>query len=184
MKTIHLSFGEQWVDTQSWQTKDAMLGFLTECGEDFIFLGGAAEHPVEFYSITVASRGSAAGRFAIGIFSEGQGIAPNLLLHPKTNALLLGFNREVVGIGVPERRVRFRIACDSVFFQFCWCAAAEIVLLFHEIGVIAITEEGNEIWRYSKDIVVDWSIEGGRLCLKFLDSPPVELLITGGSIQS
>jgi hypothetical protein len=87
MKPMRLSFGEEWLEIQCWESMDAMFDFLTRFRERYVWLGESAEHPAAYYTVTVASATAGAEEFAIGICSEGHALSPNLLLNPGAGTL-------------------------------------------------------------------------------------------------
>lgn len=180
---MEIAFGQHRVRLQSWQTRDEMEAFLAGCDSGRLVLGEDAEGAVSFYSAAVYLHrdGSLAGRFGVGIWSEEHGLLPSLLLNPEKGLLVFGFNREVVGIGFPEGMVRFRVVCYTLFHRFIPISEPKSILLLDEIGVISITEEGVENWRFYRDIIVSWSIADGKLRLDFMDEPSVTLALKNGT---
>ena len=190
---MNFSFAEHIVEIQSWTTKTEMLNFLAQCDAGRLVLGKDVEQEVAFYSATVhldysalansnwnAARGD---RFGVGLCSEGQGLRPHLLLLPEKQVLVFGFNAEVVGISVRDQEILFRIAFDYLPFRsFIHLWQQETILAFHEIGVVALTEEGKELWRYDKDVITGCTVDIRNLHLKFMDSPSVSINIASGSV--
>src|SRR5262249_807008 len=156
MKPMHLSFNEHCLELQSWEEKSQMAALLARCDLGSLILGEEAEQEVEFYSVTVHPQRNGMHHVGIGSGWEGH----SLMLEPGKEVLLLGVNREIVAIRVPEGQITARVTCDWLFYQFVALRQPKITLAFDEIGVIALTQEGKEIWRYSKDVIVDWTIEG------------------------
>lgn len=182
---MNLSFAEHRIELHSWDTKKEMLDFLGR-SEGSLVLGENNEQEVEFYSATVhitcskTDREAESDIFAIGICSQGLGLKPQLLLLPQKELLIFGFNSETVGINL-KREVVFRITFDRLPFRsliHLW--QQQVVLALHEIGVVALTEEGKEVWRYSKDVLTGCTINLNQLHLAFMDSSPVTLNILTG----
>ncbi len=181
--TMRISFGEHSVVLRSWETKDEMIGFLEKCDAGSILLGEDEELPVDFYSVAVHLGAIKLHRFGVGICSEGHGLTPQLLLQPTKNELIIGLNDEVVGVNVIEKTVDFKIGLDSLFYDFLPLDEYQTILVFHEIGVVVITEDGQEIWHYSKDIVEDYFVEKEWLHLKFMDAGMVKLDLSSGIVK-
>jgi hypothetical protein len=180
---MQVTFGSNTVTLQVWQTKSEMLSYLSKCKAGSLVLGEDAEPEVNFYSATVSLGWAGVSRFGVGIYSEDHGLIPSLLLQPEAEVMIIGFNREVVGINVKDGKICFKILLDSLFYTFQVLYQQKLILVFHEIGVVAITKDGKEIWRYDKDIIVDSVIEDDKLNLKFMDAPPVSLCISSGLIE-
>jgi hypothetical protein len=115
--------------------------------------------------------------YGIGICSEGYGLKPHLFLQPELTQFLLGFNHEVVAIGVDDRSIRLRLTLYSLFHSFV--ALPWGVLIFHEIGLLAVGNRGQKIWGYEADVIEGYEIVGDKLNLTFMDAPPVSLNMQG-----
>jgi hypothetical protein len=59
----------------------------------------------------------------------------------------------------------------------------DTLLVFNEIGVVALAASGVELWRYEKDIITDCLINEGKLYMNFMDSPQVMLRLSSGAIE-
>ncbi|MBI1930820.1 hypothetical protein HYR99_42055 [Candidatus Poribacteria bacterium] len=181
---MRISFGEHSVVLHSWETKEEMIGFLEKCDAGSILLGEGEELPVDFFSVVVHWGGLRLHRFGVGICSEGHGLTPQLLLQPTHNELIIGLNSEVVGVNVVEKTVDFRIGLDSLFYDFLPLNECHLILVLHEIGVIAMTEDGKEIWHYSRDIMEDYFIKEEWIYLKFMDAENVKLCLSSGIVKA
>lgn len=181
---MQVTFGNNTITLQVWETKSEMLSYLSKCEAGSLLLGEDADQEMHFYSATVRLGQAGVNCFGIGICSEGHGLTPHLLLQPDAEVMVFGFNQEVVGINVKERKINFKIPLVSLFYNFLTLNQRQLILVIHEIGVVAITEEGKEIWRYDKDIINDWVIEDDKLHLKFMDAPPVSIEISSGALAT
>ena len=178
-----VSFAQHTIELKSWETSQGMIEFLQGCDAGSpLFLGEDSAQENSFYSAVVNLDWNRASvqRFGIGIYSGDHGLKPHLLLQPDGQTLVLGFNNEAVGVSINDKRELFRISLDSLFRSFVLLSQKKIILVFHEIGVVAIAIEGQELWRYDKDIITECRIEGESLQLKFMDSPSVNLNIPTG----
>jgi len=179
---MQVTFGNNTITLQVWETKSEMLSYLSKCEAGSLILGEDADQEIHFYSAIVSLGWAEVNRFGVGICAEGHGLIPHLLLQPDAEVIIFGFNREVVGINVEDGKINFKIPLDSLFYNFLALNQWQLTLVIHEIGVVAITEEGKEIWRYDKDIIRDWVIEDDKLHLKFIDAPPVSIQILSGAL--
>src|SRR5262249_26551489 len=152
-----------------------MSDHLLSCKSGSLMLGEDARQYREFFSVEFRIGFAGTTSYGIGVYSEGHGLVPHILLLPEQSKVILGFNQEAVCVDVAETRLAFRLRLDSLFRSFIRLVDPCIILAFHEIGVVAIDEEGNEKWSYTKDIIEDCAIGQGHLQLQFLDEPSVHL---------
>jgi hypothetical protein len=189
---MFLSFGQHIVTLQRWETKQDMLDFLARCSAGSLVLGEEAEQEVEFFSATIHLNycctfreerdGSREQRFGIGVCSEADVPKPHLLLRSAEKIMVFGFNREVVGVDVESKEIKFRVRfIYSPFRSLVYLDQYGIILAFHEIGVVALTGDGVELWRYEQDVIVDSMVDGDKLHLRFMDSPPVTISVRNGA---
>ncbi len=169
---MYLSYGKHYIEIQSLESKSEMMNVLSKYEGDHLILGESAEQQTAFL-VTIHLGWNGRHRFGIGICSEEYGLKPHLLLQPELSQLLLGFNHEVVAVGVEDRNIHFRILLDSLFHSFL--ALEQCILIFHEIGVNALDNRGQTIWEYEADVIEDFEIIGNHLNLTFMDAPPVSL---------
>src|SRR4051812_8645131 len=138
-------------------------------------IGESSERENAFYSILCASEiAGSASEYAIGVCSEGHGTAPQLLLSPEQETLTVGVDSAVIGVRIrtqPEEV--FRISLDSLFRSFLRFEPSRLLLAFHEIGVVAIDDSGQQVWKFSLDVLESASLHGNALTMEFMDSDPV-----------
>jgi hypothetical protein len=179
-----VSTAEHTIRLNAWGTKRELAYTLGSCDAGSILLGDDIEEAREFYSAVVYSEWpkTSAGCFGIGICSGGHGVVPHLLLRGNTPVLAFGFNSEAVAINIEQRSKCSSIGLDSMFISFIHVRDEKIVLILHEIGVVAMNEDCQELWRYCRDVIVDFRIEPGRLALNFMDCAPVNLELANGRV--
>jgi len=170
---MYLSCGKHYIEIQSLEGKSEMMNVLSKYEGGQLVLGEDAEQQTTFYIVTIHLGWDGRHRFGIGVCSEEYGLKPHLLLQPELSQLLLGFNHEVVAVGMENRNINFRILLDSLFHSFL--AFQSYILIFHEIGVNALDNRGKEIWEYEADVIENFEIIGNHLNLTFMDAPPVSL---------
>ncbi|MDM8550855.1 hypothetical protein QUF72_12280 [Desulfobacterales bacterium HSG2] len=100
------------------------------------------------------------------------------------NRLIIGFNSQVVAVDLIKRKIALQLRFSSLFRSFVHLKAYQMLLVFHEIGVIALTERGEEIWSFDEDIIDDCVIENGILSLTFFDADPVMLEVLSGTLKN
>ena len=179
-----MTFAEQTMKIDSWETEREMVYALDHCDAGRILLGGDAEEPRKFCSVIAFLDWpkTSTSRFGIGVRSEDHGVDPQVVVQADTDLLVFGFNNEVVGI--KDRCVSFKITLCSSFSSFLALNDKNMLLAFHEIGVVALSRDGRELWRYDQDVVVDWNIRGHSLFLTFMDATPVALNLEKGERSS
>ena len=176
---MRISFDEHSVELCLWDTKKQMTSFLNSCGEGNL-LFESQEQEVEFHSATVWLKGDPEHKFGVGICSEGHGLVPHILPLPMISTLAFGFNSNAVGVSFPKGEVVFSFNLDSLFYSFILVPEQKVLLIQHEIGLVALEEDGQFIWRFSRDIITNVVVEKEKIYLEFVDSPFVQLNITNG----
>ncbi|SRR6266496_1498543 len=187
---MHISFAWHTIEIQHWTTVKELLEFLDTCNSGRLLLGENVEQEVDFFSVVVNLKNieyaeliqPQHNRFGLGICSQVLGLKPHLLPLPDLRLLVLGFNSETIFFSVSDLEVVSKISLGySPFHSFLHVDHLGVILAFHEIGVVALLENGSEVWRYEKDIIVDFSVDANKLNLKFMDSPPITLDLLSGS---
>ena len=75
----------------------------------------------------------------------------------------------------------FEVPLDSVFRSFRDLRVKNgVILVFEEIGVTAIDQDGRKKWTYTKDIIEDCIFTESSLEMRFCDEPPICLSIATG----
>jgi hypothetical protein len=145
-------------------------------------IGESIEQEREFFSATVQPefREAKARRFAVGICSEGHGIAPQLLPLPNRGLLLFGLNSEIVAIRADTGLIAYRVPLGFLFRSMVPLPDSELILVFHEIGVTALREDGETSWTFGRDVLEDAWVEDGSLRMTFMDSEPATVELTSG----
>jgi hypothetical protein len=189
-----LAINQHAVEVNSWEDKSALLSFLKKHKTPTIILGAEADQELEFFSAIVhvdyAARSpvrkgqSSNTSWGIAIISEGQGVKPQLVGLPG-DLLVFGLNHQIVALSIVGGTEVFRYSFDSLFHAFIYSPKERILIVRNEIGVVALTESGNEMWRFDRDVITDCTIshETSWIELTFMDSAPVTLdLVTGHTI--
>lgn len=64
-------------------------------------------------------------------------------------------NNKVIGISPENRDILFRHRFDTLFHALLYLGRYPMLVVRNEIGVVALAEDGQELWRYEKDLVTD-----------------------------
>lgn len=179
---------EHALEFQTWGDKSSMLQFVSRCDGGGLILGDDAEQELEFYSVMVYvdygcktpnSRDTALNSWCIGLISEGHGLKPQLLAMPN-RTLVFGLNHQVIGISPESRDILFRHRFDTLFHALFYSRRYPMLVVRNEIGVVALAEDGHELWRFEKDLVTDCILSDSHIELHFLDTAPVVLDLSTG----
>lgn len=127
----------------------------------------------QFFLLQV-ERGGAT--LAVGLCVEGE---PQVHLVDAEH-LLLGFGTEVLSLHVPDGAVVWHCSLGSPFREMLELESLDRLLVIHEFGAVCLSPEGEELWRYDKDLVEHFAIKRESLILRFQKAPGVRLdLLTG-----
>jgi hypothetical protein len=179
---MYLSFKDHTLELQNWESELDMMNFLKGCDAGNLVLGMDAETKAKFYSVVVNLEWAreSAHHFGIGICSEGHGLVPHMLLQPLIGTLVFGFNSEVAGFNIYEKKVHFKIKLDTLFSSFISFEKWKIILIIHETGVVSINENGQVLWKYDSDVITDCVIVDENIHLKFMDAKSIALSVLNG----
>jgi hypothetical protein len=182
---MRIAFAHDSVELKSWGLEAEMADYVSACEEGYLILGEGARQRHDFFSVRIRLGFPGTSSFGIGVVSEGHGLVPQLLLLPEREQLLLGVNQEVTCVSIKDRRLIFRVDLGWLFHSFLELKQHGIVLIFHEIGVTAIDEIGNQRWTFTRDIIQSCIVAHSKIELQFLDEAPVRLsLVTGQELSA
>ena len=136
---MQLAFQEHSISLQSWPDKNEMIESLATCEAGRLLLGENDEQEIEFYSAIVHLGGDRTHQFGIGICSQGHGLIPCFLPQPEISTLVFGFNSKIIGVHIPSGTIEFTLDLDSLFYSFLELHSQKMILVKHEIGVVALT---------------------------------------------
>lgn len=177
---MQLSFSEHVLQLRRWDNRAEMEHYLENSAERYVLLG-ENDREEHFHSIMVYYSGMMSPAWGIGVISMDLAVLPTLLLHPP-DTLVLGNNQEAVALNVSSQREVFRFEFDTPFRAFIHLPEHELLLIFNEIGVVAVRLNGHQLWKYEKDVITNYSVDDGKLRLSFMDSPGVVLDLLDGPI--
>jgi hypothetical protein len=167
---------------QEWSSHGELDEHLRGLSGSWLLLGRRPEGEAGFYSVTLPQPGGT--DVAYGVVAERHGLAPCVLMQDPALGLVIGFNREVVGVEAGRAQIRFRHQLDALFWTFLPVPLLDTIVVIHEIGASAMNPEGRTLWRYSKDLVTDYAIHEDKLLLTFSDHPPVALHLRSGEAST
>lgn len=181
-----ISFLSNTIELISVPTETELKNRLKAISFDNLIFGEDEENKDKFY-LLIANLNSGridCPKFCLGICAEHGSLTPQLLLWPKAELLVLGFNQEAVGVSLKNRKMCFKLVFDSYFYSFLHLPHLDFVMGIHEIGVIAFNSAGRMLWEYDKDVITEFFFDNNKLNLKFMDSPSVALRLSDGQVVS
>ncbi|MBL8236684.1 MAG: hypothetical protein JNM66_04650 [Bryobacterales bacterium] len=178
---MRLCFSRSSIEFRRWASRSEMEGYLAAFDCQLV-IGESAESEQEFFSATIRPVLCEATkqRLAVGVCSSGHGIEPQILPLPGRGLLLFGLNEEVIAIRADTGGVAYRIPLEFLFHFMVHLADIGLVLVFHEIGVTALRENGETPWTFGRDVLEEAWLEEGTLHLTFMDSEPVAIELASG----
>jgi len=178
---MSIKFSDRPYRTQSWESAAELSGFLSRCDAGSVFLWEELASPARLYSVTLYLSGEDGERFGLGVASSGETGVPQLLMKPELGMVMVGVDRHVCGVDLEARAVSFTAECDGPFSQFVEVADASVALVFHAEGVVALAEDGWELWRRNVGRIRDWACEDGTLFLRLADAPTARVDVRTGA---
>ncbi|HXG60057.1 MAG TPA: hypothetical protein VNO22_01675 [Planctomycetota bacterium] len=121
-------------------------------------------------------------KFRIGVLSQAHGAVPHMFPIPGTDRVMVGFDRRVVGVDLRTHKQAFEHELETVFHSFYHAVDHRIVMALHEIGILALSEEGQRLWDFGKDVITAAEVGRDSIRLTFMDSPPIVLRIRDGKV--
>lgn len=163
---------------ESWETKNLLLNHVSQ-NLPSVVVGSATEAPRGYYSCSVDGQN---GALCIGVIVN-QSKAPAVLYLAASQRAVFGYDQSVALVDYRSATLLETTPLDGVFFEFLRDEERAQLLVLHELGVVAISELGEELWRYTTtDIVQDWRRVTDCLVLNLMDtSASVELSLKDGT---
>ena len=150
---------------------------LSSYDESFL-LGSQAQQEIA-YSILEVSNTITHHAIGVGIVYEFQDTQAHIMLL-RDDEFWVGVNRQICAFHFDPARQAFRMAFDGMFFEFIHVPQLHLILALHEIGAIALHENGDQAWKADTDIITHWSVDDNLLNLNFLDDPPLRTNLQDG----
>lgn len=163
-----------------WGSKSLLLGYLSQWQKSIV-IGSDAEAPRGYYS---CSLGSSDNPIQVAIITNQPNI-PALLFLPQDRYVLVGHDQSISILDLKIVSISDSILLEGVFFEFFHDEKQGLVLALHELGCMALSEEGKVLWRYlADDILEDWKIANDQITFTEMDrdEPVVVSLLTGLSV--
>lgn len=162
------------IGIERFETKDDLLQYLAESSVPHQIFGMDAENPCEFYCYHIYW--SIFHRLNIGILSIGVGVNPCFMV--KDNHVFIGYNDRLIVIWMEEKLEIRQINLCTWFAEFVDLPSAPYLLAIGEAAIIAVSTDGQEIWRRDTDLIKDFKWESPKLRFTFYDDPLMTLDMT------
>lgn len=157
---------------QSWDSKSLLLSHLAECPASIV-VGWDVEAPRGYYSCSLKG---APYPVQLGIIVNQQK-APSLLLLLSARCVLVGHDQSISIIDLESGSLLETILLEGIFFEFLRIEEMELILVLHELGCMALSEQGEVLWqRAARDVLEGWRVVGDRLELTIMDDDTPEIL--------
>lgn len=162
-----------------WDSRNLLLEHLSKTAGS-VLIGSDCESPSRFVSCRAAS---CLGHVEVGVVSNQSGDFVHCELLPDGNLLFIGHDQVVTVVSLAEGEVLVNERLDGVFFQFIVDEPRNQVLAVHELGVTAVSFEGDVQWRFSSvEILEDWQIAGGNIRLSAMNEGMVFVDLISGTL--
>ncbi|HEY9704523.1 MAG TPA: hypothetical protein V6C58_18915 [Allocoleopsis sp.] len=179
---MFVTFTNHLIEIKEYQNYTEMYQSLERCDLGHLILGEENTDYDQFYVAMIRLQTSGLHEFGIGICAESYGLKPHFLMLQKLNIILFGFNHQVVGVNIKKREIAFKINLHSLFYYFLPIVEKQIILIVQELDILAISEEGKELWHYGKDVITETSINGENIQINFMDENSASLNIISGEL--
>ena len=166
---------------QTWESAQELAGFLSRCDAGSVSLGKELQSPARLYSITLYLDDPIRERFGIGVATTGETGMPQLLLKRELGLALVAADQYVRGVAVESGAVTFQLRCATPFTHFVEARDLDVTLIFFRTGIIAVAEDGWELWRHDTGRILDWASEEGTLFLRRDGAPTLKLDLRTGA---
>lgn len=175
-----VTIGSYRLEHRQWADKAQLSQHLAARCRKYRLLGEDIDSPQEFFSVTIQPVNSPLSLTGIGIYSMGIGLQPAICLQAETGILLIGFNFQVCGVDLHDNTLVYCHELNSPFYYFLLLPTHGRILVQHEVGVVVLTKEGKDLWKFDGDIITDLRYSDNRVDLQFMDAPPVSLALDSG----
>lgn len=160
----------------TWESKSSLLEHLEALGTRTLLIGGNAEAPRSYCSISLSSRH---GPVEIGVISSGLGSSPAAAVFMGGQQALIGHDTWITWIDLETPSVVSCQRLGGVFFEFL-AVDGDLVVL-HELGALRADATGATKWSVDTDVVESWRTEAdGTLVLTVMDAPAVCVSLDSG----
>ncbi len=184
---MFFSIAEHVVEMQEWNSREALQKYLDANCNEIIFATEEPDNEAVFFSVLIYLNYSLKSEnfafedtvLGMGGHTEIKGIQPCLLWWPP-NRIVIGFDMKVIGVRLDTREVEFCYDFDTPFRSFTLIDSDQMLLVFNEIGVLALDNEGLVLWRYEADLITACILQSGTLRIAFDESPSITVDLTSG----
>jgi hypothetical protein len=181
MTSKEQQFGSYSIVIRTWESVAEWKAHLALADCDVVTFEDHESESIDIVSIDLRSDRGGNVALRIGILADKHGIDVTPVVEPQFERLVIGYSQYAVIISLVDGVVRQKLCLESPFNSFKNVPSYGLLLVFHDIGVVAIDGTSAVRWAYSKDVITGATCEGNRLLLTFMDSPDVSLRIEDGS---
>jgi hypothetical protein len=120
------------------------------------------EEEKAFYWLILYSEPDGGELWTVGIRSEDHGVLPEAVAVPESRTRLIGANCEVHFLSWADKALIKCVQLGFLFRSFIFEKERSLVLVVHETGLIALSNDGSEKWRLVRDVVQTVQIAGNH----------------------
>ncbi|MDP5272915.1 hypothetical protein [Chengkuizengella axinellae] len=122
--------------------------------------------------------------FEVIINSADYGLTPVILPLSCKNLVYVGYNSCVALIDVTERKVEKVITLGSTFYTIVHLVENNILLIIFELGLAAISENGDMIWEFNTDVIETYQLEESKFIrLSCMDDSNIRISLLEGKVK-
>jgi len=172
--------GQYAIDSRPIESSNALKSLLdSEYKDNHLLLEGDAE--MACLVLEIQHLGSPQRKFAIGVIEEVGGAPLVLLPTPETESILIACNQSVTRVSLGEQKAVYTNPVDlgmpvNAMVRF----SGDRVLVIGEIGAAMLDANGQTVWLFTRDLVVDYELTESSLLLKHSDAPAARIDLETG----
>lgn len=154
-----------------------MIEHLSQCQRS-ILIGESVDYPAGYYS---CSLDNGSHPVEMGIITN-QPETPILLLVAESQKVFVGKYGTISIFNLFSESLELTISLEGAFYEFVYLEKIKMILSFHELGCVALSEKGDVLWEYSTDDVLeDWNIVNDQITFNEMDCNEISKinLLTG-----
>lgn len=160
------------IELLSWRLRKEMLAYLARRATRSIVVGDSGARERLFFSILMTRGFDPDGVRGVGVVSERHGLVPGLIMRPDPVPLVIGSDWQVTGIRLSDLAVAYTVVLDGIFYEFLPTRDADPIVAVHELGVVAIRNDGEVAWSLSTPDILDHAeISQATLVVGSIDGP-------------
>jgi len=134
------------------------------------------------YSLLLSTRGQQKALKKFIFYVQNHGINPEVYgyIDGSISLLLVGFDDKLCAVDLLTSEVAFCRTLDSLFHATLGTNRQQQIIVLHEIGLCAVSLQGDMVWNYSKDVVINLDRLDDLVHLEFMDASKATVRLANG----